>query len=212
MTPCNLCHSTDTSLFYHDKNRKYWQCHQCDLIFVPPAYFLSEKEEQAIYDLHQNDVADQGYLKFLFRAIEPIAKYLANDVTVLDYGSGPGPAMPTLLSPYNVSIRLYDKFYANESELLRQQYDVVIATEVVEHFDRPDNYWQQLFSLVKQQGILSIMTKRHLGQERFTHWHYKNDLTHICFYSEKTLSKIAKDYGARVEFPSADVAIFFKIL
>ena len=45
-------------------------------------------------------------------------------------------------------------------------------------------------------------------QAAFTGWHYKNDLTHIAFYSDATFDWLAKRYQAQVSYWGPDVAIF----
>ncbi len=178
------------------------------MIFVPSDQFIDAESEKAIYDLHDNNPQDLGYRQFLQRAIDPIKQRLVQEATALDFGCGPGPAISQMVAEFGVSCFHYDKFYADDPRLLQQQYDIVFATEVVEHFTEPKASWDLLVSLVKADGALSIMTKRHLGNQRFANWHYKNDVTHVCFYSEATLAWLAEQYSMRVAFPAADVAVF----
>ena len=104
---------------------------------------------------------------------------------------------------------LYDPFYADESELLQQSYDFITCTEVVEHFRQPQLMFEQVFGLLKPHGFLGIMTKRVIDVAAFSRWHYKNDPTHICFYSEATLKWLAAKYQLQMELIDKDVAIFW---
>ncbi len=208
MQACPLCSHSPTNLIHQDRRRNYWRCQRCDLIFVPSDQFIDAESEKAIYDLHDNNPQDLGYRQFLQRAIDPIKQRLVQGATALDFGCGPGPAIIQMVAEFGVSCFHYDKFYADDPSLLQQQYDIVFATEVVEHFTEPKASWDLLVSLVKADGALSIMTKRHLGNQRFANWHYKNDVTHVCFYSEATLAWLAEQYAMQVAFPAADVAVF----
>jgi hypothetical protein len=52
------------------------------------------------------------------------------------------------------------------------------------------------------------MTKRVSNQAAFSHWHYKNDPTHVRFYSEQTMHFVAQTFKREVRFVAADVALF----
>ena len=54
------------------------------------------------------------------------------------------------------------------------------------------------------------MTKRVLNKEAFTKWHYIQDPTHVCFWSETTFKWVAEKWRASVEFPQADVVLLQK--
>jgi hypothetical protein len=51
------------------------------------------------------------------------------------------------------------------------------------------------------------MTKLVRDQAAFASWHYKNDPTHVCFYSEETWRWWARQHGASVEIIGADVIL-----
>ncbi|WP_143711219.1 methyltransferase domain-containing protein [Shewanella piezotolerans] len=53
---------------------------------------------------------------------------------------------------------------------------------------------RKLDSLLKPGATLVVMTKRVIDKAAFTQWHYKRDLTHICFYSIETFKWIADNY------------------
>ena len=52
------------------------------------------------------------------------------------------------------------------------------------------------------------MTKLVIDAEAFSRWHYKNDQTHISFFSRETLQWLATHYQAELNFFANDVAIF----
>ena len=52
------------------------------------------------------------------------------------------------------------------------------------------------------------MTKLVIDAEAFSRWHYKNDLTHVSFFSKTTMQWLAETYHCELEFVGKDVMIF----
>jgi SAM-dependent methyltransferase len=207
---CPLCTSQRNVLFHQDNRRLYWRCLRCQLVFVPPHQYLSAADEKSIYDLHQNNPADTGYRRFLSRLTTPLTERLPDHSTGLDFGCGPGPTLTQILQEQGFSMEIYDPIYADLPEVLQQQYDFITCTEVVEHFQQPGKEFKNLFSLLKPGGILGIMTKLVIDAEAFAHWHYKNDLTHISFFSITTFKWLAKQHQCHIDFLHNDVLILQK--
>lgn len=205
---CPLCLSTQLIDFHRDKRRDYYQCLNCALVLVQPDQHLDPAAEKAIYDLHQNQADDSGYRRFLSRLALPLLNQLPSGACGLDYGCGPGPVLATMLEAAGHRMTVYDPLYAPNPAALLQRYDFVSCSEVVEHFRQPALEFQRLFALLKPGGLLAIMTKRVIDQAAFARWHYKNDLTHIAFYSETTFDWLANRYQAQVSYLGPDVAIF----
>ncbi|MCP3675357.1 MAG: class I SAM-dependent methyltransferase, partial [Gammaproteobacteria bacterium] len=160
--------------------------------------------------LHENNSNDEGYRKFLARAFDPLKEKISNNAIGLDFGCGPGPTISKMGEELNIRIENYDLYYFNRPELLNRKYDFVIMTEVIEHIADAASLLQQLDSLLKPNAILAIMTKRVIDQQRFGNWHYKNDLTHIRFYSIKTFEWLAKKLNWRLEIIEKDVVFLYK--
>jgi hypothetical protein len=211
MFDCPLCASLKAEVFQHSENRDYCHCQRCDLIFVPKKFHLSVEKEQEIYSHHQNNPQDSEYRKFLARCLQPIQSQLKPGMTGLDFGSGPGPTLHLLLGELGVDTVNYDVYFDNQPHLLESCYDIVTCTEVIEHIALAVRHWSLLFNLVKPNGVLSIMTKRHQGLEKFKHWHYKLDPTHIVFYSEHSLNWVANQWRMQLELYQDDIAIFQSI-
>lgn len=204
---CPLCTSNDTRLFHRDSKREYSRCRNCFLVYVHRSQHLSPSQEKAIYDLHQNAINDSGYLKFLSRLAKPLIDRLPANSQGLDYGCGPGPALAELFKNQGHRMNLYDPFYADFPEHLQQAYDFIVCTEVVEHFRAPKREFEALFNLLKPGGWLGIMTKLVIDAEAFAKWHYKNDQTHIAFFSQPTFYWLAERYHCQIEFIGKDVII-----
>ncbi len=207
---CPLCGCISISDYCSDKRRNYFQCQQCGLVFVPPSQYLTPEQEKAHYDLHQNSPDDQDYRQFLGRLADPLITVLKPEMSGLDFGSGPGPTLSVMLEESGFDMAIYDIFYANDKAVLQVDYDFITVTEVVEHLSKPGEVLELLWSRIKPGGWLGIMTKMVLDQAAFGRWHYKNDQTHICFYSRETFDYLGQYWGALVQFPADDVVLMQK--
>jgi 2-polyprenyl-3-methyl-5-hydroxy-6-metoxy-1,4-benzoquinol methylase len=193
---CPLC--SDTARHYaRDKKRDYFRCPTCYLIFVPKKFHLPPPLEKSLYDYHQNDPLDAGYRNFLGKIAEPLTKLLKPGMRGLDFGSGPGPTLYLMLKELGFPTDIYDPFYADNPKMLEKQYDFVTCTEVAEHFCDPKGSFDKLTGLVKPKGYLALMTLFWKDGMSFADWWYKNDTTHVAFYSRRTIRWLEKKYGLR---------------
>ncbi|WP_049722250.1 class I SAM-dependent methyltransferase [Gilvimarinus polysaccharolyticus] len=204
------CPSNEGAWFYRDSRRVYLRCSCCYLIFVPPEFHLTAKQERAEYDLHDNQSNDLGYRRFLGRLYEPLVARLAPAAKGLDFGCGPGPTLSVMLQEAGFSVALYDVFYVPDRAVLGAQYDFITATEVVEHLHDPQLQLAQLWDCLVDTGVLAIMTKLALDADAFSRWHYKNDQTHVCFFSRQTFEFLAERFNATLEFMADDVVFLTK--
>lgn len=204
---CPLCASAGGEEWFVDKRRRYLRCAVCRLIWVPRRFHLSLEAEKAEYDLHENAPDDMSYRAFLSRLFEPITHRIAPNSQGLDFGSGPGPTLSVMFEEAGHTMSLYDPFYADDESVLRRQYDFVTASEVVEHFRAPATDLARLWQCVSDGGVLGIMTKRPTSQPTFASWHYKNDMTHVSFYSDETFIWLANFWNAELERPESDVIL-----
>jgi tRNA pseudouridine65 synthase len=105
---------------------------------------------------------------------------------------------------------LFDRFYEPEQQAFDRQYDFIIAAEVVEHLQEPKRELERLWACLKPGGWLGIMTQYAVPKDAFPRWHYKNDLTHVCFFSTATFAWIARALNAELTFAERDVVLFRK--
>lgn len=208
---CPLCENTQVQSFCRDQQRSYLRCDQCSLVFVPRDYHLSPAAEKAEYDLHLNDPGDFGYRKFLSRLFEPICDRLNAGAKGLDFGSGPGPTLAPMLTEAGFDMAIYDPFYAPDRSVLQNRYNFISCSEVVEHFYFPGREFQLLWQLLAVEGWLAIMTKLVIDRQAFAGWHYKNDPTHVAFFSRETFTFLAARLGAHLEFVGSDVVLLQKL-
>ncbi|MCE0493564.1 class I SAM-dependent methyltransferase [Vibrio salinus] len=207
MSGCPLCHSEQVHHYHTDKYRAYWQCQRCELVFVGDDSLLKEKDEKSFYDLHENDIHDERYRRFLSRVAEPICCRVPVKSQGLDFGCGPGPALAHMLEEQGMRMSLYDIYYFPDTAPLRQQYDFMVSTEVIEHIYTPDLVWESWLKLVKPGGWIGLMTKMVKDVDAFAKWHYKNDFTHVRFYSRNTFQYLAERDKLELEFVGNDVIL-----
>lgn len=208
--PCPLCLSADNQPYFSDSKRSYRQCLRCQLVFVPAEFYLTAAEEKAEYDLHENSADDLGYRRFLSRAAKPVLNRVGANAIGLDFGSGPEPVLQSMLQEAGLKVSVYDIFYAPDESVFNTTYDFITATEVVEHLHEPVKVLEQLWQCLAAHGVLVVMTKRVIDVNAFSRWHYKNDPTHVCFFSDATFSWLAAKWQAELEYVDKDVVVFRK--
>ena len=204
--PCPLC-SAPSAFFHRDQRRPYHQCSRCKLIHVPPTYRPTPQEEKFQYDLHENDPNDPGYRNFLARLATPLLAKLSTHSRGLDYGCGPGPTLSVMMEEAGHSMSLHDPIYHPNPDALKGTYHFITATEVFEHLHQPALDLDILHQALKPRGWLGIMTKRVRDKDAFSKWHYIQDPTHVCFWSETTFQWIADQWQATLSFPASDAVL-----
>lgn len=153
------------------------------------------KEEEARYRLHQNNVNDTGYRDFVSPIVNAIiSNYSVNDKG-LDFGSGQNSVIAHLLKKQGIIVDQYDPIFRNIPNLLSCKYNFIACCEVIEHFHNPSSEFKLLRSLLKPNGELFIMTDLVNENTDFPGWYYKNDFTHVFFYSTKAFHYIVKEFG-----------------
>ncbi len=177
---------------------------------MPPEYRVSAEEEKAEYDLHENNSEDAGYRKFLGRLANPLLTELDGAQEGLDFGCGPGPTLSKMLESAGHRVDVYDIFYHRDVSVFERRYDFITATEVVEHLVSPGTELSRLWAMLRPGGVLAIMTKLARDADAFARWHYKNDKTHIAFFSEPTFQWLATQWKCRMQLVASDVVFLHK--
>lgn len=207
---CPLCSDPDTALFHTDATREYLHCPVCDLVFLHPQSYLSREEEFQRYELHQNDLADPGYRRFLQKLCNPLLERIPAQSRGLDFGSGPGPLLKLMLEEQGHSMALYDPFYAPDLAVLNGSYEFITSTEVLEHLHHPLVELNRLWGCLEPRGYLGIMTSLYTTEIDFSRWHYVKDPTHVLFFTPQTMYWLAHHWGAQLKILDASVIIFNK--
>ena len=212
---CILCGSTGVHHFYEDTSphhaSDYYRCANCTLIFAPPKDQPSRKEERARYNTHENNPEDEGYRNFLRQLYNPLSECLEPQSEGLDFGSGPGPTLSVMFEEAGHKMALYDPFYADDTSVFSRTYDFITATEVAEHLHQPAEEFERLWECLRPGGYLGLMTKMARDDvDFFAGWHYRQDFTHVTFYTIETFRWMARRWNASVWFPGERTVIFQK--
>lgn len=214
---CLICESPQTSSFkvLRKPERNYHQCSECDLIFMTPAERMTSVDEKSRYDLHQNE-GQEGHRAFLEPLIKEVETFTEStqrhprDISILDFGCGPSAFLGNTLISKGYQVSNYDFYYYPDNDALRRSYHVITSTEVWEHLYNPRQEIEKQLRLLKSGGILAVMTSAHKGGAHFSDWYYRRDLTHVTFFSEKTMEWIAQKFNLRVLKAKSPYWIFQK--
>jgi SAM-dependent methyltransferase len=212
MARCNLCGSESAALAGSGK-RRFYLCGDCALVFVPPEYWLLVEDERARYDLHDNSLTNDGYVKFLSQVVDVVMSVVDGVIAgncvkagartkVLDFGCGKEAVACRLLKDRGIDCYGYDPLYGRllpESVSKSGQYDIIILCEVIEHLRDVRGELALIGGLLREGGIIILRTQLYESLSSFPSWWYAQDLTHINFFSERSLSVVAGMVGKRLE-------------
>ncbi len=209
---CPLCHGT-AKLFWRDGHRNvdFYKCTNCQSIFKAKEVYLEQSAEKSRYQLHQNDIHDQSYQKFVSPITNAVAKDFSNNTLGLDYGCGSGPVISFVLEKKGYRFKLYDPYFYPSQDYLNYTYNFITCCEVMEHFYRPFEEFKHLKNLLVDNGKLYCKTNfisNSISVEEFSKWYYKDDPTHVFFYSTKALDFIKETFGFQDVFMSKKLITF----
>jgi predicted nucleic acid-binding Zn ribbon protein len=183
----------------------YYRCDVCSSLQTEDPHWLDEAYGKNLSCLDTG--AAQRTLTNL--AICVVISRLYNLTNVIDFGGGDG-LLCRLLRDYGINCFVTDRYatptYAQGfTEPDFRQPDLVIASEVVEHFANPGRDLDDLFSL--KPRLLFVSTGVYTGEQG--DWWYLAPETgqHVFFYSRKALDLIADKYGYRV-LANGDFIVF----
>lgn len=207
---CPLCHNTSVKEYCTSGGILFLQCEACVLVFKDSSQYPSAENEKKRYLQHQNNINDTNYQNFVAPIVTRIFQQQPLTARGLDFGAGPGPVIAKLLTDKGFSITLFDPYFYPEKECLSTTYDFIICSEVMEHFHTPNKEFKLLRKLLKSNGKLYCMTQLLPKKEDFNHWYYKNDSTHVVFYSERNIQWIKENIGFSSVTIEGNVLIFTK--
>lgn len=208
---CVICNAE--AYFFYQKEASlpmYYKCEHCYCVFEDERYYLSAKAEKERYDAHENDVEDLRYQEFVSPIVKQVKKHFDQQSIGLDFGAGSAPVITKLLEDKGYQLDGYDPYYFPRNDLQENYYDYIVCCETMEHFHFPINEFKWMKKLLKNGGFFFGKTKMIDEQTDFHRFNYKNDQTHVVFYSEKTLQKIKDIIGFKDFYLSDNTIIFTK--
>lgn len=182
----------------------YRRCEACGSVYLEPEYFLSPEEERSRYLKHENSLEDSGYRKYLEAFLDGILEHEAVEADsisqVFDYGSGPEPALVMLLRQRGFTAEGWDPYFNTAGQGFEGGADLVTCLEVAEHFHEPRNDFQSLAVTARPNGLVAVATHpvssdRVQVERDFPAWWYRQDPTHVVFYTREGLILAAEQAG-----------------
>lgn len=199
---CVFCQNDLITPFISDE-KNYFRCEYCGGVFINPGLRLSFENEKDRYLLHNNSLSDVGYISYLDRFWSGFTSFLSESklnkntfFSILDWGSGPEPCFANFLREKGCMVTIYDPFFSPELPKKGVLFDCITCIEVVEHFFDPILNFILISSYLKEGGFLAVST--HLlpsDKTAFDSWWYRQDSTHVSFYTEKSLQLLAERSG-----------------
>ena len=208
--PCPLCDHHQTERVHSDRDRDYFECPRCALIFLDPAQRITTLDEVLRYLEHRNSASNEGYMRFLSRLADPVRVVLPAGARGIDFGCGPVSALGDLFTSWGFPTVSYDPLFRADEAVLRSRYGFAVCSEVAEHAHEPRALFEQLDRLVRPGGVIGVMTRFHGAEAPFADWWYRRDPTHVCFYDSRTMRWIAQHFGWEVDLSTANVALFHR--
>ena len=208
---CPVCRSESYSLFYSRGTRRYHRCGACGFIQLDESCRLDEPDEKQRYLLHDNSFENTGYIAYLEKFIEQsVLPNCPKGASILDFGSGPVPVLSILLRRLGFEVTSFDRYFCDDPSYTEKRYDLIILLEVIEHLADPVDVLSRLGALLVPGGriVIRTMTTGNMDQEAFSSWWYKEDPTHISFFSIDSFSILGKELSLNVGECGKNGAIF----
>lgn len=178
---------------------KYYQCPRCKLLFTEPPYWLNEAYEDSITSVDTGIMSRNVNNVSLTNCLVDMC--FDKDGTFLDYGGGYG-IFTRMMRDLGYNWLWQDKYSSN---LVARNYEwdekdrieLITAFELLEHFDKPKEEFDKLFSISKNLLCSTLLYDKTDNIPNFNSWWYyvKSTGQHITFYSEETMIFISKHYG-----------------
>lgn len=207
---CPLCYSNEARFFHHGHSKNYLRCSECHLVF------MSEEDLPKSKEVNQNYSNFSEVKKFRKLGLEKYIGLIINQVLTkievgsigLDYGSGEVSMVQKILSKNGQFVKVFDKTFHPNKELLNDIYDYITLIHQIETYENPREKFDQFYELLAANGVLAIMCTPLEDLSSFNSWRFLKENHHIRFYSEETFKWIAKKYRYDLEILSDGIIIF----
>ena len=204
---CALCRSADTSHVATVKQRPFFHCRRCDLLFVPPDYHLSVQDERTRYALHDNTVENGGYVRFLSEVADVVQRQVVPGARLLDFGCGKHAVLAGMLRSRGMACDAWDPLYPYPALPETPTYGGIVLCEVIEHCRDLPGTIRRIGELRTPKAVVILRTQCPPGAVDLHKWWYAQDCTHIHLFSIRALEAVAARLG-RALVPTALPDIF----
>jgi 2-polyprenyl-3-methyl-5-hydroxy-6-metoxy-1,4-benzoquinol methylase len=185
-------------------------CPECGLVTVPQLFHCTPEDERCRYDLHDNTIENQGYVRFLSEVADIARSHLPQGAMVLDYGCGGNAVLSAILNRSGMRCDPYDPLYQGYPHPAEgARYDAVIMCEVIEHCRDVGATLRDVAGLLASGGKVIIRTQCLAPDTDITRWWYAQDITHVNFFPLRALETAAHCLGkVCVATSKEDIVIF----
>ena len=201
---------------YKDKTQRGLQCRKCGLIRYPDnvghfAKIIARQSTEATLRELRN-ATDERPGRVFFMAEMGMEILSKRDASVSFFGSGLNTDHLWLKRKYpEITTKLVDLENMQEAENFEAipvatPSDVVVASEVIEHFTEPVEHFKSLLRLVKDDGILICSSNIYDGTDVSMH-QYPFVPGHVAYWTPLALIKLASDMGCFVDFRTPAVGL-----
>lgn len=201
---------------YQGKTMRGHQCRSCGLIRYPEnlghyaEVIARQPSEAALCDLRNASDERPGREFYMAEmGMEIVGKHNAS---VSFFGSGLNTDHLWLKRAYpEVQTKLVDLENMQEAENFETiaeatPSDVVIASEVIEHFTEPVAHFESLLRLLKDDGVLICSSNIYDGSNIALH-QYPFVPGHVAYWTPLSLIKVAADHGCFVDFRTPEIGL-----
>ena len=208
---CRICDSPSI-LFFQD-TRTFYKCPECRLIFSED--FPDKKDEENHYKTQWQTTHPDFWKGQVDVLVQLITNY-RTPKNILDFGSGSGEMTREFLkrgydiTPLEPMIHGYLK-----EQNYPAQFDVVIVVEVLEHLQDPWKEIHEIENVLSPDGIVifsTLLTNEFIDRpdaaNHFRNWWYKDDPTHVSFFCNHVLSKMADMENYDIDIIGDKVFVF----
>lgn len=216
---CKLCGGATRFRFELDLAEtglrgEYFECKQCRLLQSYHLDSLSPAELDNVYDssrwAEDPDPGAAWRLAHVARKLEILKRLgmLPRSPTgrnVLDFGSGSGFIVAYVAHRFGGRVAGYEPYVAPsfaserilrdwESVVDQGPYNLVIASEVFEHFTRPREQIEAIRDVLADPAALFLTTGRYIPGTHGIDWSYlaPHSGHHVAFYAEASLAEIGR--------------------
>jgi 2-polyprenyl-3-methyl-5-hydroxy-6-metoxy-1,4-benzoquinol methylase len=204
-TRCEICGFDSKPIFTAKVLNKYdvlyFQCDSCHFIQTETPYWLPESYDNAITQLDLGYVMRNLYFQKIVTDI--INKLFDKNGRFLDYGGGYGLFVRLMRDTgYNFFRQdsycenIFAKYFDVENVEQKKDFELLSCFEVFEHLPHPMEEIEKMFQYSKSI-LFSTTLQPSTPVNSAEDWYYiAPELgQHIAFYTEKSLSAIARKYG-----------------
>jgi len=196
----------------------YYRCVTCDFIFTNAFDEFSKNDfNKYIYNGDYILVDSEFKEERPKRNAKSISELLSanKNIHILDYGGGQGGFAEILKESGFTNVDTYDPFYGSDSVKPEKRYDCITCLEVAEHSIEPRETFKDIFSLLKDDGIVMLATliqPETINEIGVNWWYIAPRNGHVSIYSMKSLQSLIEPYHFSVNSFYSGFHVLFRLV